>query len=159
MSAHGAGEDEAQTPKQNESHCESETFGATVRSGLIFLAEFSIIAPASPRRLCQIIASFLHFFFPFFSFFFCTPRKNESIPWEPSSRAGLSNPGRRTLLPRPWLPEQRFGPIGSHARFGRVHTALTGTPPPAPAWGGGAPAWFAALGLPLLLSPRRATCR
>lgn len=61
-------------------------FGLVVRFSLIFLAEFSIIAQRLLRRLCQIIASFLHF-----------SRENESIPWELSSRAGLHNPERQTL--------------------------------------------------------------
>lgn len=61
-------------------------FGLVVCFGLIFLAEFSIIAQRLLHRLCQIIASFLHF-----------SRENESIPWELSSRAGLCNPERQTL--------------------------------------------------------------
>lgn len=61
-------------------------FGLVVCFGLIFLAEFSIIAQRLLYRLCQIIASFLHF-----------SRENESIPWELSSRAGLYNPERQTL--------------------------------------------------------------
>lgn len=61
-------------------------FGLLVCFSLIFLAEFSIIAQRLLHRLCQIIASFLHF-----------SRENESIPWELSSRAGLCNPERQTL--------------------------------------------------------------
>ncbi|KAI4826196.1 hypothetical protein KUCAC02_021837 [Chaenocephalus aceratus] len=51
-------------------------FGLVVGFGLIFLAEFSIIAMRLFHRLCQIIAYFLHF-----------STENESIPRKLSSRA------------------------------------------------------------------------
>lgn len=83
-SSHAQQSTHAHKHKQYESHCANKLrSGGQLRP---HFPEFSIIAQCLLHRLCQIIASFLHF-----------SRENESIPWELSSRAGLCNPERQTL--------------------------------------------------------------
>lgn len=82
QSTHG----HAHTNTNNMKVTVQTNFGLVVRFSLIFQAEFFIITQRLLHRLCQIIASFLHF-----------SRENESIPWKLSSRAGLCNPERQAL--------------------------------------------------------------
>lgn len=108
------------THKQYESHSENKLWsGGLLRPH--FPGWVLYHCPASPRRLCQIIASFLHFFFFFFQ---------ERMSLFPGNRVQ----GQVCLTRRDAHSCQDLGfgawlrPSRSHAWFGHVHTALTRSP-------------------------------